>query len=1010
MSVEKHKFTLLLVDDNPTNLLLLSKIIELDLPEVRVLTAGSATEGLQLARQERINGAFIDMQMPHMSGTDMCRRLNEDSSTAGLPVVLMTAHLATPEMRAAGLDVGAYDFISQPISNVEMLARIKVMLRLCEQERQTKQLKRGLQRQVDEQALRLRWISGLLLSGEGPLAEPDPQLVQRLTDVLPDPAGLDEQSFFARVTNEFPLSWRRTLLKLSLLDRVPAGLARELSEIHNIEAVFEYLHRHELALIESRNSEELLLFKPQSRDFLRLKARTEFDDTERQRLYQCAADWYQQHDDVASALRMLIAGKDHEAVAQLFSRFGLKLLAPDNGVEIYSLLAEIPDGEAAGCGWMALFKGIHCLYEQAADADSWLNLAYELFAAEREDRGRLLTLVQLVLLSLYQDGCFERWTERMPTFRELARTLRPVLELEERLKVAYGLGLAELFFAGDPAAAETLMTPALAEAQQQQLVAAQLDLNLLRALAELQQGRYLVAGSALEQALSYAGTLPETIEHGVLQVIACELLHAFGDLSGLRKQREMMQTCCRRAPLNNIFAPLLDYYEASLLLAGGELQEATETLEAARLKKFAAAYSHTDSRLLQLRGYCRALSGREAEAIADLDQGLKLRERTGACLSRLENLLFAGMTCLQIKHDNRALQYLAEGLKISRVCGEERYRAGFHAGLAAVHDRDGNPGAADRHLAAFGDLTTRHKTNFFWGLAPELLRSLGTLAAGTGKQQVLQPLLREYLCSGMDMSDAPVPLLQIRTLGAFRLQLEDKTFDLSQVGHASRQIFALLLVVGNQAMSLERMMGLLWPESSGSKARSSFDTAHSRLRKALEETFGPLVRERHLVLEKGMLSLRNIRLDKTAIETLIGQARCFLQRGSHWQAEHALWKIDEYWAGEFLAGFEVIEEVQSQREQLNQLRLEQIELLAELLLKRRQQSEAIRMLQRGLLLDPTQDAMVRRLLLIYRDRQDSRAAGLLLEKYRSALIREEYQPHEIDELIDALGGQWLTID
>ena len=91
------QFTLLLVDDNPTNLLLLTKIIELDLPDVRVLTAKSAMEGLELSGREQIDGAFIDVQMPHMSGLDMCRHLNDNPRTNGIPLVLMTAHLALSE-------------------------------------------------------------------------------------------------------------------------------------------------------------------------------------------------------------------------------------------------------------------------------------------------------------------------------------------------------------------------------------------------------------------------------------------------------------------------------------------------------------------------------------------------------------------------------------------------------------------------------------------------------------------------------------------------------------------------------------------------------------------------------------------------------------------------------------------------------------------------------------------------------------------------------------------------
>ena len=193
MEETKRQFTLLLVDDNPTNLLLLVKIIELDLPEVRVLTAATAKKGLDLAEQKGIDGAFIDVQMPQMNGLEMCRRLREKPCTATIPLVLMTAHIASPEMRAEGLEVGAYDFISQPISNVEMLARVKVMLRLCESEQLALENSQQLQQQLTEHSDRLRWISGLLISGDGSLVELDQQLLRRLANELPDLEKLDEK-------------------------------------------------------------------------------------------------------------------------------------------------------------------------------------------------------------------------------------------------------------------------------------------------------------------------------------------------------------------------------------------------------------------------------------------------------------------------------------------------------------------------------------------------------------------------------------------------------------------------------------------------------------------------------------------------------------------------------------------------------------------------------------------------------------------------------------------------
>ena len=208
----------------------------------------------------------------------------------------------------------------------------------------------------------------------------------------------------------------------------------------------------------------------------------------------------------------------------------------------------------------------------------------------------------------------------------------------------------------------------------------------------------------------------------------------------------------------------------------------------------------------------------------------------------------------------------------------------------------------------------------------------------------------------------------------------------------------------NHSLNLEFMMGALWPDSPPRKARNSFDTAHSRLRKALEEQFGQNIKRDYLILEKGMLSLRHVQIDNSDFVEAMASARYHLQRDHFWQAEHALWDMDRLWGGEFLSGYDLDGELTSQRERLTQLRLEQLCLLAPLLQRRQQREEAAKLLQSGLSIDPTYDAVISQLLLLYRQQQDTRAVGLLLDNYRIALQNDEYESAEIEELIEALSA------
>ena len=996
MTASARRYTLLLVDDNPTNLLLLREIIELDLPEVRALTADSAAAGLEIAEQEAIDGAFVDVQMPRMNGLEMCRRLRQRSPTAAIPLVLMTAHQAAPELRAEGLEVGAYDFITQPISNVEMLARIKVMLRLCDNERRSRRDSQPPSR-GEPSTQRMRWLTGLLMADDDS-CEPEPSLLQQLATVLPDSSPLDAEQFFSQALPHFPHSWQRTLLKLGLLEQVPLALARQLSEINDISGVVAYLQRHELCLRRTLSGEDALSFAASVCQLLRSRAGEVLTGREQQQVYLTAADWFQQQRLIGAALTSLVVGEQYVAVSQLLSQFGLPLLdRPDRAVVVEQLLA-IPEERAAQCGWQALFRGTVLLHQRQPDSADWLELAYQRFVATEQERGVLLALSQQLRLSFLLDGDWSRWQERLEPFRELAAQQCPLLEAEERLKVQYALGLAELVYAGRLARTGAILTAALAEARQLQLRPQQVELQQLRVRLALHQGRLLVARTAFEQCLQVADWEGNWPCEQVLLV--AELVHAGGDLDSFLIQQQQL-AAKGQATTTAAAEPLLHYYEALLVLAQGGQQRAEELVDIALTEVAARPHLLAQSRLLQLRGWLRARVGRAEAARADLEQALALSAQQGSRFSALENLLLAGATWAELEEYERAAAVLQQGAATVEAHQDQRYRPGFMAWSAFVAWQLGHKQSATVLQDAFLAAVSRHKLTCFWGLTPQLLAQLAEICPREEARLDLQSLLRQY--TGLVFTaDGPVPLLQIHSFGRFQLQLGPKVFDFSAVGHASRQIFALLTLTPDGSISLERLMALLWPESSTSKARSSLDTALARLRKALDDCFGKPVRSRCLPLTKGRLRLQASQIDSTRISALMEQARYHRQRGQAWQAELALQRVAQLWQGELFAGFDLIDALENRRAEFHQLRLEQLELLAQLLYQRDALEPAKIRLQQGLALDPTRDSLIRWLLVIYRRQQDKRSAILLLEKYRAALQQEEYSAEDIAELVEAL--------
>ena len=145
---------ILVVDDTPENIRLLEALLE---PRgYAVITASSGQEALAKLRDQHPDLVLLDVVMPEMDGYQVCRRLREDPATTVLPVVMVTA--SGSEQRVAAIEAGADDFISKPLDQAELLARIRSLLRIKQyhdkieaQAAELKRWNRDLEQRVGEQ-------------------------------------------------------------------------------------------------------------------------------------------------------------------------------------------------------------------------------------------------------------------------------------------------------------------------------------------------------------------------------------------------------------------------------------------------------------------------------------------------------------------------------------------------------------------------------------------------------------------------------------------------------------------------------------------------------------------------------------------------------------------------------------------------------------------------------------------------------------------------------------------
>jgi adenylate cyclase len=154
---------LLIVDDEPMNLDILQT--RLAVHGYEILTATNGEEALAIASAQQPDLILLDIMMPKVDGIDVCRHLKADTSLPFMPIIMVTAKADSKDV-VAGLEAGADEYLTKPVDQAALVARVKSMLRI-----------KALHDTVQEQAARLETQSDQL-------AEWNRTLEQRVAEQL----------------------------------------------------------------------------------------------------------------------------------------------------------------------------------------------------------------------------------------------------------------------------------------------------------------------------------------------------------------------------------------------------------------------------------------------------------------------------------------------------------------------------------------------------------------------------------------------------------------------------------------------------------------------------------------------------------------------------------------------------------------------------------------------------------------------------------------------------------
>ena len=264
-------------------------------------------------------------------------------------------------------------------------------------------------------------------------------------------------------------------------------------------------------------------------------------------------------------------------------------------------------------------------------------------------------------------------------------------------------------------------------------------------------------------------------------------------------------------------------------------------------------------------------------------------------------------------------------------------------------------------------------------------------------------------------SNAPA-LMLVKTLGKCELDIGGRRLSWAEeFSPAQRQLMSLLVSSTDGKVFQGEVQAALWPDSSTKKARSSFDSLLSRVRRTMDEWFAPFDSKQYLVVKRGYLCLENSRIDAHEFRRLVRKAHQQVANLEYWPAEITFSSAFSLWQGTFVPADFGVDAAVVYQDEIEQIYLDASQTFARLLAENNRHQQALKLLRDSLRYDPTNDGVVRLSYQLCLAQDSPGQASQLLKQYSEALSKENFSTHEIQDILQDVTKEkpqedWFPVD